>query len=100
MIGLPAISLAMLSLLFQAYWHYKRKWVWLVLSAILLALSVLTKLFTGILAPLFLAGLLMHEVHGSRDKTWFRVITPALVWGCIFCVLGASLGLWVGGGLK
>ena len=97
MIGLPAISLAMLSLLFQAYWHYKRKWVWLVLSAILLALSVLTKLFTGILAPLFLAGLLMHEVHGSRDKTWFRVITPALVWGCIFGVLGASLGLWLVG---
>ncbi len=69
MIGLPAISLAMVSLLFLAYWHYRRKWVWLVLSAIFLALSVLIKLFTGLLAPIFVAGLLLHEFQAREGKT-------------------------------
>jgi len=97
MIGLPAISLAMLSLLFIAYWHDQQKWIWLALSAIFLALSVLTKLFTGLLAPIFLTGLLLHALQGKSNKTWLQIIFPAVVWGGIFGLVGVSLGLWLVG---
>jgi 4-amino-4-deoxy-L-arabinose transferase-like glycosyltransferase len=93
MIGLPAISLAMLSLLFLAYWHDQRKWFWLVLSAVFLALSVLIKLFTGLLAPIFVAGLLLHELQARKGKSWLQMFSPALLWGSIFGLLAAGLGL-------
>ncbi len=99
MIGMPAIALAMLSMLFLAYWHRQRKWVWLALSAVVLALSVLTKLFTGLLAPIFLIGLVADEyarlrAHGKvQGKTWLQILFPAFVWGVIFGLLGLVLGL-------
>ena len=52
MIGLPAIALALLSLLAISHWHKEGRRLWLVLSGLALALSVMTKLFTGLLAPL------------------------------------------------
>lgn len=95
MIGMPAIALAMLSLLFLAYWHRQRKWIWLALSAAILTLSVLTKLFTGLLAPIFLIGLVTDEYYRGKaaGKTWLQILFPGVVWGVIFGLLGLVIGL-------
>ena len=45
MIGLPAIAFAVLSLLALTAWHQYRKYLWLILSALALCLSVFTKIF-------------------------------------------------------
>ncbi len=95
MIGMPAIALAMLSLLFLAYWHRQRNWVWLALSAAALTFSVLTKLFTGLLAPIFLIGLAADEYYRGKaaGKTWLQILFPSVIWGVIFGLLGLVIGL-------
>jgi 4-amino-4-deoxy-L-arabinose transferase-like glycosyltransferase len=95
MYGLPAISFAMLSLLALSMWHRRRQDRWLVLSAIALALSVHTKLFTGFLAPIFLVGLLLHGrvPPGERLRNWRSQLRPVLIWSAWFggVVLGILL---------
>ncbi len=94
MIGLPAITLAMLSLLCIIFWHKQRKSLWLWLGAIALSLSVLTKLFTVFLAPIFIAGIILGE-YTAKDGlfNWWKVLRPALVWGLVFSLLTLGLGL-------
>ena len=71
MIGVPSIALAAVSLLFVALWHQKRNNLWLVLSGFALALSVLIKLFTGLLAPIFLVGITASVYFESRTDWLF-----------------------------
>jgi 4-amino-4-deoxy-L-arabinose transferase-like glycosyltransferase len=52
MIGMPSIALAAVSMVFVAFWHRQHRNLWLGLSGFALALSVLIKLFTGLLAPI------------------------------------------------
>lgn len=92
MVGLPAIALAMLSFLAICYWHKERKWRWLVLSGLALALSVMTKLFTGLLAPLFIAGLILQEFR--KDGSWREFLSPAAVWASSFGVASLLIG-WI-----
>src|SRR5512139_108421 len=68
MIGVPAIALAAASMVFVILWHQKKNNIWLVLSGFLLALSVLIKLFTGFLAPLFLIGITLAAYFDGREK--------------------------------
>ena len=83
-IGLPAIALASVSLYFLGMWFKQRKYIWLGLSAILLAASVLIKLFTGILAPIFLVCLLWMEIRNTEDKKFSaRYFAPVYFWGLI-----------------
>lgn len=90
MAGLPAVTLAMLSLLALTRWHSCSKRVWLVVSALLLALSVLTKLFTGFLAPVFLIGILIAGYSRSKDShSWMTILIPPFIWGAVFA--GAAL---------
>jgi len=94
MIGLPAIALAMLSLLAISYWHKERKRLWLVLSGLALALSVMTKLFTGLLTPLFIAGLIAQEWRGFRKTgSWRNLLTPGVLWTCGFGIASLLIGL-------
>jgi 4-amino-4-deoxy-L-arabinose transferase-like glycosyltransferase len=94
MIGVPSIAMAVVSLMLLAMWHQRRSTIWLILSALLLGLSVLIKLFTGFLVPIFLAGMVISEYLKRRKGTisW-RVVEPALVWGVSFVVVVALLGL-------
>jgi 4-amino-4-deoxy-L-arabinose transferase-like glycosyltransferase len=88
MIGLPAIALAMLSLLALLQWHARRGRGWLVLSAALLALSVLVKLITGFLAIIFLAGLLAAQYREfRRTQEWKKFLFPAFTWIAVFAGL-------------
>jgi 4-amino-4-deoxy-L-arabinose transferase-like glycosyltransferase len=94
MIGVPSIAFAVVSLLFLTLWHQKRKSIWLVLSGFALALSVLIKLFTGFLAPIFLIGIVSAMYFDNRKNgiSW-KMLHPALIWAFSFAGLGLLLGL-------
>ena len=94
MIGLPAITLAAVSMVFVTLWHRRRNSAWLVLSGCLLALSVLIKLFTGFLAPIFLIGITLSAYFDGKEQRFsWRVLRPALIWSISFVGLGLLLGL-------
>jgi hypothetical protein len=93
-IGLPALSFAILSLLLLTLWHQQRRHLWLVLSAISLGLSVLTKLFTGFLAPIFIIGIITGEYTFRKPEIlWARLLRPAFLWGLTFTSVMVGLGL-------
>ena len=94
MIGLPSIALAAVSMLFVVLWHQQKNNLWLVLSGCVLALSVLTKLFTGSLVPVFIVGMTASMYFHERDKiiSW-KILQPALIWSISFASLTALLGL-------
>jgi 4-amino-4-deoxy-L-arabinose transferase-like glycosyltransferase len=94
MIGVPAIALAAVSMVFVTLWHQTRKSFWLVLSGFLLALSVLIKLFTGFLAPIFLIGMTLTTYFDNKEKNFsWKLLLPALTWCISFAGLGLVLGL-------
>jgi 4-amino-4-deoxy-L-arabinose transferase-like glycosyltransferase len=94
MIGLPAIAFAMCALLALLMWHHSNHDLWLVLSAIALGISVLTKLFTGFLAPIFLIGILIDQKARVRKTTSRHTpIRPALIWSLVFASVVIVLGL-------
>ncbi len=94
MIGVPSIALAVLSMLFVTLWHQKKSNLWLVLSGFTLALSVLTKLFTGTLAPFFLIGIVASVYFSEQANgiSW-KTLRPAWIWGIWFAGTGILLGL-------
>jgi 4-amino-4-deoxy-L-arabinose transferase-like glycosyltransferase len=94
MIGLPSIALAGVSMVFVVLWHLKRDSLWLALSGFALALSVLTKLFTGLLAPVFLIGITTSMYFNNRAEGFsWKMLRPALIWSICFGCLGLVLGL-------
>lgn len=94
MIGVPSIAFAVASMTFAVVWHIRRKNVWLVLSGCMLALSVLIKLFTGFVAPIFFIGITLAEYFTHRDdRLSWKLLRPALIWSVSFGVLAALLGV-------
>lgn len=94
MIGVPSIALAMAAMLFVVLWHQKRRGFWLVLSGFALALSMLTKLFTGFIAPILLAGMTISAYLESRHESFsWKILHPAILWSISFASLGIVLGL-------
>ena len=95
MIGVPSIALAVVSMLFMAVWHRRKNNVWLLLSGLMLALSVLIKLFTGLFAPIFLIGMTLSEYQARKGEKRFdwKMLRPALLWSLSFAGAGLVLGL-------
>ena len=94
LVGQPSLAFSMLSMFILAGWHRKRKRVFLILSALALSLSLLTKLFTAFLAPILLLGLTGAEFYHFRVlREWRKVIKPALIWGISLGAITLSLGL-------
>ena len=83
MVGLPCLCLALGAFLTIIIWHSNHKTIWLVASAILLSLSVSTKLFTLFLAPIIVAGILLDRAFNLK-KTWFKKLQPSILWIAIF----------------
>ncbi len=95
MIGIPSIALAMVSMLFVTIWHQnKNNLLWLMLSGFALALSILIKLFTGFLAPIFLMGITASAYFNEREKFFSsKVLRPGLIWGMCFAGLTILLAI-------
>jgi 4-amino-4-deoxy-L-arabinose transferase-like glycosyltransferase len=93
MIGLPSLALAIVSMLFVIFWHQNRNSLWLILSGFALALSVLIKLFTGFVAPIFLIGITasMYLDAMGEGVSW-KMLRPALIWSLSFAGLALLLG--------
>jgi hypothetical protein len=98
MVGLPSITFVVVSLLFLILWHQRRKYVWLILSAIFFSISIFIKIFTGFLAPIFLLGLLADGYRRyPRLREYKQMIKPAFLWGLTASLLSlAILLLFVG----
>ncbi len=94
MIGIPSIALAALSMTLLLFWHKQKNDLWLVLSGLALALSVLIKLFTGFVAPIFVLGITLSAYLQDRSAglAW-KMLRPAILWGLSFTVMAAVLGL-------
>jgi 4-amino-4-deoxy-L-arabinose transferase-like glycosyltransferase len=94
MIGVPSIALAATALVFVALWHRSRKNLWLVLSGLVLAFSVLIKLFTGFVAPIFLTGITIAAYVERKEEGFsWKLFQPAFVWGISFTVVTLLLGI-------
>jgi 4-amino-4-deoxy-L-arabinose transferase-like glycosyltransferase len=94
MIGVPSIALAAVAMVFVTLWHQKRRNLWLVFSGFALALSMLIKLFTGFLAPIFLIGIIISAYLEKREEGFsLKILQPALIWSISFAGLGLLLGL-------
>jgi 4-amino-4-deoxy-L-arabinose transferase-like glycosyltransferase len=93
MIGVPSIAFAAVSMLFVVIWHQNRNHLWLVLSGFALALSVLIKLFTGFVAPIFLIGITasMYLARRGEGFSW-KMLRPAFIWSVSFASLAILLG--------
>jgi 4-amino-4-deoxy-L-arabinose transferase-like glycosyltransferase len=93
MIGVPSLALAAVSMVLVSFWHQKRNSLWLVLSGFALALSVLIKLFTGFVAPLFLVGITASMYFQGREEGFsWKMLRPALLWSLSFTSLTILLG--------
>jgi hypothetical protein len=96
MAGLPSLAFAMLSLLALVAWHRQRGWIWLVLSALALSISILIKLITAFLIPIFLAGILLAELSRLRWNVRLRaLLRPGLLWSVTLAaaMLALAFGL-------
>ncbi len=97
MVGIPAIALAMVSLACLESWRHNRSQIWLVGSALALGLSVLIKVFTGILAPIFALGLFLEGRASQAVLPRGAGIRSALIWsGAFGGLVLAGLLLFVG----
>ena len=94
MIGLPSIALATVSMLCITFWHKNKNNLWLILSGFALALSVLIKLFSGFLVPIFLIGITLEAYSSSKGSgiSW-KMLRPALIWSICFVSLTVFLVL-------
>lgn len=81
MIGLPSIAFAMLSFVSLDRWHQSDREFWLLASGVFLALSVFTKIWTVIIGPIFLAGILLQALRKrARDLSLFDRARPLFWW--------------------
>jgi len=94
LIGQPSLAMAMVSMLVLTGWHTRHKRFFLVLSAISLGISLLFKLYTAFLAPIFVIGLVATEYLpvSKQNSTWHR-LQPALIWSITFLVFTVLAGV-------
>jgi tetratricopeptide (TPR) repeat protein len=102
MLGLPALAAAVLAFSALTAWFRSGRRRWLVASAVALGLSVLTKLFTAFLVPVFfiaIAAAAWHRHRGDAQRSsrsqrravrW-RWLAPPTIWLAVFC--GVTLAI-------
>lgn len=92
MIGLPSIAFAMMALTLLTRWQETDKTSWLLLSATFLGLSMMTKIWTVILAPIFFAGILIHKSGYRRGKiNLHECIRPLILWSLGFILVAVAI---------
>ncbi|HSR47745.1 MAG TPA: hypothetical protein VLL77_07120, partial [Anaerolineales bacterium] len=79
-------------------WHEDRRAGWLILSSLLLALSILTKLFTAVLVPVWFLGILLdsrgHNLHSKGRLAGWK---PPVLWLSVLVALGGLVVRWLVG---
>ncbi len=95
MIGLPALSFALVAIyLLQLHKAKPRSWL-LLLAGIAMGLALQTKFLTAILVPI--AGLDLLEfgqdLWGNRPRFW-RLLRDGLLWGAVTVGVFALIGLY------
>ncbi|MEM7757671.1 MAG: hypothetical protein AAF298_06070 [Cyanobacteria bacterium P01_A01_bin.40] len=88
MVGLPCITLATGAILSIILWHANHKRRWLIISALCLSLSVLTKLFTLFIAPLIVLGIVSDRARQMRKASWSQKLKLPVLWLLIFAGFG------------
>lgn len=92
MIGLPAISMATLSLLLITLWHLNKRDYLLILSGVIFGISILIKFFTIFLMPIFLLGITISQYNHFKTNgfsiKWFQ---PGLIWFISFGLISFAL---------
>lgn len=91
MIGLPAISFAVISLALLANWHTRRTYGWLVLSAVALSISIFTKVFTAFLCPVFVLGIVGAELFRKESGRWQKKLWPGILWAVTFVTASGTI---------
>jgi len=93
--GLPAITLAAVSVLGMMLWHKSGKSEQLVISAVALALSVATKLFTLIVAPILFLGVLISDWNKpTKQKAFVGNYKASTIWVGVFVVSSGLVFLY------
>jgi len=83
--SIPNLTFVMLALFFLIKWHQNAKTGWLISSAVALGASILVKIYTGFLAPVFTLGIWIATFsHLSDKRRWLRSLWPSLLWSLIF----------------
>lgn len=80
MVGLPCIALGMGAILSIIWWHSTHKTIWLIISALLLSLSILTKLFTFFLAPIIVIGIALDRAENIKKISWQQKLRSLALW--------------------
>ncbi len=96
MLGIPMLSMAMVSLLCLGYWHRTRKRSCLLGSAAFLAISITIKLQIGFLVPIWVIGIGIGELTHPRQRSILQKLSPVAVWMTCFvssCLLLLMLGV-------
>lgn len=88
--GLPAIALAVFACVAIYQYQVHRKWMFLILSALCLALGLQTKLFVAVFVPAILVELIWIECQRGSGRIGVGRLLPGLIWGlCLFLFYGA-----------
>ncbi len=94
MIGLPALMFVMLSIYAIVKYRNSPYPGWMILSGVFLSLSLLTKLFTGLVVPFVVLAMLQVAWSRRSDpqggRQWLR---PVLFWSGGFVLAGLSVFL-------
>ncbi len=94
--AIPNLTLAFLSLLALTKWHKSRQYYWLIFSSVFLGASILTKLFTSVLAPVFVMGILIGAfVQVKNKKKFWEYLFPPFLWGIVLVVILAISGFYI-----
>jgi hypothetical protein len=98
LVGQPSLAMAVVSMLALAAWHRSGSRLYLILSAAALSLSLLFKLFTIFLVPIFAAGLLASEFFPAGVKSALAGrMRPLLLWALVLMIFTLVLGFMMTG---
>lgn len=95
MIGLPALSFAMVAIyLLQRYKQHPGRWL-LIGAGLLMAVSMQTKFYTAVIAPVLFFDLLNFDQRWRNDPTRFRrQLRAALLWAVVTALGYLTIGFY------
>ena len=94
MVGLPAIALALLCVWALLRWAMSGRLGWLLAAGALMGLSLMTKLFTGFLLPVFGLWVLMAAwQQRHRNAPAWKVLVPPALWSLAVIAVAGTIAL-------